>query len=480
MDAAAYLALLSKAKLVFESEGTFLSFPVLSQLTYDVEDLRFDNADDPARGLAALSEFSQVTNRIQRGVIAAIDGDEYLWDVYDDVLSMAEVADLKLTEAQEQEYAAAVGLLYTTSPEGLRVASPALTSYTSFRDAHIRASEEYKKRKLEADLATDPAAQAQWAVDEPALQQAIEDIETSWRSVGRRAEIEAAQQVERSVSAKAPALRWDAWRGSFMADLDLATDEGQTRYAATVFSPTDALERDDWLLFTMTGDEMVALGEQAPQELRDILGDVATASEIESVSFEYRSVALDRAWLDRSVFESRFWRLGPDGGELSDGEDPPQGRCPAFAVALVLARRITVTWKSRPPAAEPEDAGRTLVLRPEIIEHLRQVRPDLAPRRPVATTVIRARPEIDLAPRREVPDLRPRVDLSVVRPRILIRPSLPDLVAQPAPEPVIEPVPEPAPEEQPPSSTGDQVTILGFLCKRLRRCPDPDPAYDWA
>jgi hypothetical protein len=477
VDAAAYLALLSKAKRVFESEATFLSFPVLSQLTYDVADLRFSGDEPAAQRLAALSEFSRVTNRIQRGVVAAIDGDEYLWDVYDDILSNAEVADPVLTEEQEKECAAAFGLLYTETAEGLKQDSPALASYKSLRDSYIHAVEEYRNRQLTADLSADPAVKAQWVADEPELQQAIADIEASWQSTGRRAEVEAAQQVERSYNAKAPALRWDDWRESFVADLDLATDTNQIRFAATVYSPSDVFDRDDWLRFTLAGDEIVALCDQAPEELREIVGDVATASAIESVSFEYRSVALDRAWLERSVFESRFWRLGPDGGELSDGGDPPNGRCPAYAVALVFARRITVTWTSAPPAGdEGTDPRRLLVLRPDLLQRLRLPRPVVVPRPRLSTTLTGARPGTFATLRRLTP-LPP----AATQPSPQVRGAAPrlDLRLTRMRHPLVTGLPEPAPEEHPPSSSGDDVTILGFLCKRVPRCPDPDPSLDW-
>jgi len=472
MDAAAYLALLSKAKRVFESENTFLSFPVLSQLTYDVEELRFTGDAPAAQRLVNLSEFSRVTNRIQRGVVAAIDGDEYLWDVYDDVLSNAELAEPTLTEAQEKEYAAALKLLYTEAAEGLRRESPALEQYKTFRDAHIKALEEYKNRQLTADMSADPAVKAQWVIDEAAIRKTIDEIEASWKAAGRRAEIESAQQVERACNETAPALRWDEWRASFVADLDLATDTNQIRFAATMFSPHDVFDTEDWLRFTLSSDEIVALGTQAPQELREILGQVDTTSDIQSLSFEYRSVALDRAWLQRSVFDSRFWRLGPEGGELCDGGDPPKGRCPGYPVALVFARRVTLQWKGVPPADDHGvDPGRLLRLRPDILKQLRIPRPAVGTPRPVAATVARPRLELVGRQRRSIPiSSSPALRLRFANLKTQRRSIQPD--SEPRPVVTEEPT-------LPPSSTGDDIIILGLLCKRLPRCPDPDPALRW-
>ena len=41
MDALAQLALMTKAKMVFESPGSFLSFPALSPISYGADQLKF-------------------------------------------------------------------------------------------------------------------------------------------------------------------------------------------------------------------------------------------------------------------------------------------------------------------------------------------------------------------------------------------------------------------------------------------------------
>ena len=483
MDAAAYLALLSKAKRVFESEDTFLSFPVLSQLTYDVEDLQFSGDAPAAQRLVNLSEFSRVTNRIQRGVVAAFDGDEFLWDVYDDILSNAELAEPAFTKAQEKEYAAALELLYTVAADGLRHDSPAVERYKTFRDAHIKALEEYKNRQLTAEMSADPATKAQWVIDEAAIRKTIDEIEASWKAAGRKAEVEAARQVERACNETAPALRWDEWRASFIADLDLATDTNQIRFAATMFCPHDVFDTEDWLRFTLSSDEIVALGAQAPQELREILGQVDTASDIQSLSFEYRSVALDRAWLQRSVFDSRFWRLGPEGGELCDGGDPPKGRCPGYPVALVFARRVALKWTGAAPADDHGvDPGRLLRLRPDILKRLRISRPEMTAPRPVAATVVRPRLESVGRRRRSMPittTTRTASTPVATSPQLRVR-SLSLQTQRRSTQPDPEPSPTVTAEPTlPASSTGDDITILGLLCKRMPRCPDPDPALRW-
>src|SRR5882672_6342245 len=92
MDALAQLALMSKAKLVFESPGTFLSFPALSPVSYKANDLKFDPANMTPARLLALSEFSRLANSRPAGTIFQMDFDRYLWDIYQQILHNAVLA----------------------------------------------------------------------------------------------------------------------------------------------------------------------------------------------------------------------------------------------------------------------------------------------------------------------------------------------------------------------------------------------------
>jgi hypothetical protein len=74
MDVVAQLALMTKAKLGFEREDTFLSFPGLLPLTYPVESLKFgDPATMTVKDLAERAEFSRIVNQIPRGSVAQLE-----------------------------------------------------------------------------------------------------------------------------------------------------------------------------------------------------------------------------------------------------------------------------------------------------------------------------------------------------------------------------------------------------------------------
>src|SRR5262245_657421 len=124
---------------------------------------------------------------------------EYLWDIYQEVLQTAQRAAGVMSTEEKARYDQAIAFLYTSSAEGLRRPSDALTAYSQYRDAHIKAQEEYKNRQFTAELSADPTVQAHWRdVDEPRLRQEVQRLEQEWLTQGFRAQVEQAQQVEQA------------------------------------------------------------------------------------------------------------------------------------------------------------------------------------------------------------------------------------------------------------------------------------------
>jgi len=503
VDAFAQLALMTKAKLVFESENTFLSFPALSPLSYPPDRLKFGTAGElTPQALSDLSEFARITNQIPRGVLAPVEEGEYLWDIYQDVLHTAQLSGGAMSASEKARYDAAMAVLYTHSAEGLRQPSAMLTAYCQYRDAHIKAQEDYKNCQFTAESSADPVVQAQWRnVDEPRLREEVQRLEREWLTQGFRSQVEEAQQIEQAGNTRAPSRAWDEWQKSFIDDLDKDTDTNQIRFAETGFSPSDLFDTGSWLRFTLTNAEMTRLIRQAPPELQTIFGSDVANPSVDSVSFEYRSVALTRPWLRPALFKARFWRLGAAGGELSDGGNPPQGDCPSYITALVFARNVTIQRRQQTgaPAEKLEKPGTLFMLAPNI--KLRQlslaretampprmvprvgsaaVQPAMAPQPRVAAAMavspagtMRA---TDAAATRAV-SMQPRVALAGPQKVLLLKSQTFRALEQiPERRPIPTPRPAPAPAPAPPT---DEVTILAFICKRLPRCPDPDPALTW-
>lgn len=501
MDAFTQLALMTKAKRVFESDDTFLSFPVFSAKSYNPEELTFGRPGEMTpQMLSELSEFARMTNAIPRGTIAPQEESEYLWDVYRDVLEMAEVAAGDMTPVERERYEQALRQLYTTTADGLRSDSAALRLYKQHRDAHIKALENYRNGQLTAEASADAVAQARWRTDEePQLRRDITRVEDEWLTTGLKAQIEEAMQIEQAAAARAPALVWDEWKESFIADIDTQTDTANINYAITGFSPYDFFEGAGWPRFTLTREEMIRLAAEAPAELREMLGSGHQDENIERISFEYRSVAVTRPWFRPALFKSRVWRLPATAELLSDGVEASNGRCPAYISALVFARNLTVERRQRPgtaPPAPPSRPARVILTAPggvtvrgaarAAVRGHRQGARVAPPPVPRGAGQVRDHRLVRGLARPLVRDHRATA-AALAAPRAatfaLARP------AAPVPQPQVRltamafnailAAPSTPGQPPPPAGSPSDMTVIAYICKRVPLCPDPHPALQW-
>jgi hypothetical protein len=273
--------------------------------------------------------------------------------------------------------------------------------------------------------------------------------------------------------------------------------------------------------------QIAALAEEAPAELKRMFQPLPTASPVESVSFEYRSVGINRPWFESAVFRARFWRMDGE-PPLSDGATPPHGRCPNYITAMVFARNIMVTSRAAPgaskerpqlifvsdkmvvPAVKVQPGTiKTAVVTgkagPKVVKSAPPVKPTAARKELNATALARlsrssfqsiARPAAAAAPtamqavhaaggvklRPGAPVVRdhragpaPRPAPVVVRPPPGGRPPV-----RPAPP---HPQPKPAPPPQPvttAATTPGTISVLALICRPLPLAPNPDPAFDWS
>jgi len=214
MDATVQLALMAKANQIFPNAGQFLSFPALSPLTYQPEQLRFAAGRFEKQDWLDFSEFSRVVNRIPRGPLYDLSDDTYLWDVYGGILESAELPGQPPTATEEAEYQRALAYLYVTSPEGVRGPSEAARKYGWYRDAVLVAEQDYAGKQISAQYA-DPDAKERWeALDGPMLRRQIDMLKADWETKGFRKEVEAARLVERQQAALQYSAAWTQWQSN--------------------------------------------------------------------------------------------------------------------------------------------------------------------------------------------------------------------------------------------------------------------------
>ena len=495
MDALAQLALMTKAKLVFENPDSFLSFPVLSPVSYKANELKFDSPNLTAGQLLALSDFSRAVNSRFTDTIFQMEADIYLWDTYQQVLSNAILARDLASAEDTAAFNEAVALLTTKGENGLVTDSVAMSTYKQYRDASFKATQDYKTQQLTAESSSDPVVQSQWlTIDEPRLRALKQQAEGDWRANGSKEQIERALQVQQTHASRSPQTTWRQWTALFDPSIDIQTDTNTQEFALTSYAPQGIFDQD-WPTFHLTRAEISQLAEQAPAELRDKFAIEGSSSTVEALSFEYRSVALTRPWFRPAVFEARFWRLPDASTVLSDGGNPSQGAWPAYAAALVFVRNISLTMRGAANQPAPElFRGSVLTLNPALLRP-RQCSPRVTGGHkaedsstnnhgpPMTAGIVAdnsriamarpstmfARPGITITP-------RPASSAVLLRLRGNAFQTLPIATAGPGASP---PSPSSSTNTTTQQGTRDEVSILAFICKRLPKSPNPDPTLTW-
>jgi len=459
MDANAQLALMVKAKRVFEIGDEFLSFPALSPLSYQPDQLAFIPAPTTPTDILAFSEFSMLANALPSGVLFTASLDTFLWDTYLNVLRNAQLANGTLTADQQTAYQQAEAFLYTTASDGTQTPSQQVLAYNQYRQAYITATQSYTAAELTASASTDPAVQTQWQnVTQPALQAAVDSAMVDWQTKGDKAQVEQFRQVEQSCAAASPALQWQTWKSQCNPDIDFLTDSNNRQFGPTVYSPYDILSQTSWPTFTLTSAEVQELIAAAPPELAGALGAGTGGTDIDSITFEFSSVALNRPWFHADAFSARFWRFADPAAQLSDGNMPPLGSWPAYVTALVFARNIVETTHTTGggPVKRP-----IYVFEPMMREQFMRTPTVMMARPATFTRGVIAAPAQPAAPATATVTMRPDIALRLNAMAFATAGSTP-----------------PAPTTSQ-STSGTQVSILAFVCKRLGKCPNPDPSFDW-
>lgn len=504
MDSPVALALMTKAKAIFEKPDTFLSFPL--SLAYSKDELnRVTSTDISQDQIRSLSEFSRLVNLVPGGTDWPPTEEHYLWDIYEDIFDTAKLATSARTPEEQKDYEKALNFLHKLTPDGVWEDSAQVKAYNQYKDAWYMAQQEYNAKKVEATVSTDAAVKQQWQQLEPMLRQKIIDAEQLWASSGFRAQVEDARRIEALLRDKSPGDTWYRWRNQFQPDIDLRTDTNEFRFAISSFAPSNVLNVNAWQKFTLSSSEVQGLIRLAPPELRTrLVPDEAATLEIESVSFEYTSVGITRPWFIPDVFAARFWKFYEGSKTISDGGNPAHGRCPAYAAGLVLVRNLAVQTKAR--SAANDKVCQTLKTKPLMLAGFPLQK--IAANTPRASTLFGGQ----AAPTKFTPvsakSARPyAVSTPVLRARTGITHTASAVAVAPPPPKTADPltlrrglvrlqgagftrsiarpkgpVPpgQPAGSGTPAAPPGEQpIYIMAFICKRISKCPDPDPSLQW-
>lgn len=348
VDSSAMLGLAARLHQLLTDDDHLVGTPAVPNVYQDGR-LRFEEPLDAAQA-NTLAEFSELVDRIPTYPVWSSTAIVHLWDIYGEILA-ADLAQSSLTSEEQKNYEAATAYLYETAGNG-STPSAALQEYHAAQQAWLQADIGYRQAKQTASMSADPGVRDQWTkVDEPRLRQVRDDAMTAWQVTGHKNQVEDALREVSELASKSPAATWKRHRDTFSPNLpdQFSTAPNGVRYVPAFYAPRGALDTP-WSRVVLPRDVLLASVAQAPTEMAAALGG-AIADSVQSLAFDYCVVSLVRPWLDpfMELVGSRGWKLPAGAPPLSDGGDPPQGRCPAYVESIALARNIEVTRRSSDP-----------------------------------------------------------------------------------------------------------------------------------
>jgi len=540
MDSIAQLALMSKAKKVFGTESTFLSFPV-TPLAYQKEDLEFfpqNGASDILKSKANLNAFSTLVNLVPRSEAWLQTDPQFLWDNYEYILKQGITATSNRTPDEEVAFQEARNYLKEPAEGGIMQESAVARVYRQYRDAYFITEQEYMEARVSGQATEDESEKQQWRdIDEPAYLEKLQELENEWILDGFKNEVEIARETLLRLGAKSPILTWADWRTQFNPDISSETDPNdQSQVFLSCFMPENALEDDCWRPFSLSEAEVKSLIGEASADLRERYSVDGKETSIKSMSLEFSSAAIKRPWFDPQVFKSRFWKLRDESKVFSNGAMPLSGDCPAYVTAVVFARNINVQQKKQVQKPSGKAAANNLYFNHAIRDQrkinkvspvlLNAIKPArlkmLDIRSSTSTTKKTTSIKKDKAARMQMLNVPPVAKMTFskafIKPqRLKTNPSKPrppkttlnpkavsrrnrlhgkakvksagappilktsamlNLQASKFTRLKVSPVKRPAARVA--TTKDDSIYIFAFICKPVPKCPDPDPTLIWS
>ena len=344
MDANALLAIYTKVQQIFNTgDSKFLSFPLDFQFIFSPESLSLLFENDAATAVSYLNQradFSRVMNRPVKSLFPSSDTGDLLWDVYKGILTSAEIAEDSLSEAEKEAFQRAEDFLFDQDENGLTVPSEKYRQYSEFRDRSFTYEEQIANLRMSETL-----TEGERNLELAKLKKAQAENDELWSAGGLRQEVEKHLEFREKVLASSPLTAWARMKEKCQSDLSVQTDLTGASFATTFLFPSNVLNQP-WCTIQVGKEEVSDLLRHASTEIKQRLNSDYN-DPIESFSFEYRSVGVQRPWFDSSLFKSRLWRLPDSAGQMiSYGSDKLLGRFPAYISALLLMRHFRIEYAS--------------------------------------------------------------------------------------------------------------------------------------
>jgi len=465
------VAFSQKLKCIYENGDTekkdrFLCFPQNSS-TFISSDLalltnpKLNNLETFDSDLNTLFEFSHQMNIPIKDVVSSDTySEDNLWTVYGDIINNCVMVNGTDDPILNENYKKARELLYDDSGE-FSVIKPIYEQYNKCRDDYYKQEESCGLLRASLENAESDDERKEIAEELEKSRQELRTIQQDWLTIGHKLDVEKAIKDIELYASSHPDVYRKKLIESFDKDLDTKTNGDKGSFAATYLFPS-GFEKEAWDCIVLSGEELKALYENAPIEIKSRCTNDIDFNKIEEASLEYRSVRVERPWLNTKIFDSRSWYFPQcaDYEQISYADDLTIGKFPAYISAILMYRNLKIEYKKEDRSARVNEI--------------------LARRRVVTFRNRAAHPGFKqptfIAERKSVPleaKAAPAVTEAKTSTKTANVEETKNVVANNATE-------NEAQVTTPVSYENVPVSVLSYICKKLPDCPNPDPSANWS
>ncbi|HCN54273.1 MAG TPA: hypothetical protein DIS88_10935, partial [Prevotella sp.] len=238
MEAKAYLAVFAKIQKIYEDTGAgkFLAFPLNNIYSFtpkNLSPLLGNGSADAALSLEKTAEFSRIINTPVKGMFFPSAGHEtYLWDLYDEILATADIAESNKSESEHKEYKKACEFLFVKDEWEHRTNSESYNAYCDYKDRFYALTEELINLRTNNSTPINDSKLKQKKAE-------IDLLEAEWSSRGNRAKVELYLSIVKNFETSCPSVSWKEIKSGFDKDISLQRSLSNSDFAPTYLYPFD-------------------------------------------------------------------------------------------------------------------------------------------------------------------------------------------------------------------------------------------------
>lgn len=239
--------------------------------------------------------------------------------------------------------------------------------YKMYKQKYDSSFLEYQKAFKDYMLRSDNPTEVElWAQTQPILKSKVDIAYSAWQTYGLKSKIEEAQALKENLERRGPNRLWEERRIRYRSHT--RNDFQGGTYQLTKFFPDKFWldnQNSPWMEYSFLHKEvhkvdtssnesygggagasfgLWSFGGKMNRETKDTY--LKHETEDFTITFELAKIPLRRTWMDASVFSSKAWKFDnqviPITEHLSDGGNPPKGTMVSFPTSLLVVRNVNI------------------------------------------------------------------------------------------------------------------------------------------